>query len=340
MSKIFIADKETSFGRLFKKLLDTYAIETVCVQKTADALVFLESTQAEEWIGTTHRFPPALLLPEPFPPPIPLKKLADAHMRLMPRETNLHVLAKLLLLDIELHGFAKSIADLSEENQQPMLAIFEEFRLSLHPVYLQIHKLLTKLSQALCSKETLLELRVVVHRLAGSSGSYGFMALSKAAKTLELAIESQKQPHIQTLTNEFLEMLSVLLPPTPQAPPLSKTLLFCSPAQQTRNQHHPWFQNLSVNTLWAMDWVECWKMAQTYPPDAAILDMDKLPVESWPQLFEALHTSPALAALPKHLLKPHANDAERACAAHLNCLGPSSTPSTFEELKAMLQALF
>jgi len=345
-AKVFIVGKENAFGVHLKKLLEAYAIEAVFVQKTqtavppAEWVVFLESTQAEEWANLPLRLPPALLLPEVFPPPLPLQQLAKANMRLMPRETDGLVLATLLLLDMELHRFSKSIVELSEENQQAMLSIFEEFRHALGEAALQLHALLMQHAAKLPSKETLPEIRAVVHRLAGSAGSYGFMALSKAAKTLEEAIENDKLPEIQTLANEFLDMLSLLLPPMAHVPPLSKTLLIYNPGQAMRSQCTHGLRSLGINALWGMDWVECWKAAQTYPLSGAVLNMDNLPVASWPQLFEALGSAPAFAALPKHLLKQHANDEERACAARLNCLGPSKPPATFEELSERVQALF
>jgi HPt (histidine-containing phosphotransfer) domain-containing protein len=344
-AKVSIVGKKTTFCAPLEKLLEKHSIETAFVQKTQELilrpttefLIFLESTQATEWAKPARRLLPSLLLPESFPPPIPLKQLADANMRLMPRETDSRLLVKLLLLDMELHRFSKSISNLPEEDQQPMLSIFEEFRHALGDAHLQIHELFMQLSEHPNSKETLSALRAVAHRLAGSAGSYGFVALSKAAKTLELAIENQKQSDIGNLTNEFLEMLSLLLPPKAPAPTFSKTLLVYDPGQQTRSQYLHWFRSLSVNTVWGMDWVECWKMAQTYSLSGAILNMDKLPVASWPQLFEALNTSPAFASLPKHLVKKNANEPEKACAACLNCLGPSASPATFEALAEVVR---
>jgi len=307
---------------------------------SADLLIFLESTQAEAWMQSARRLPPGLLLEASFPSHIPLKKLADAHMRFMPRETKGPLLAQWILHDIELHRFSKSILDLSKADQQSMLAIFEEFRHALGDAAWKIYGLFMEHTQKPHSKETLLELQAVVHRLAGSAGSYGLLLVSKAAKTLEVAIENHKQPEIQTLTHEFLEMLSWFLPPTLRAPPLSKTLLIYNLGQQTRMQHMHGLRSLGIHAVWGMDWVACWEMAQTHSLDGAVLNMDDLPVESWPQLFEALGSLPAFAALPKYLVKHHANDAERACAARLNCLGPGKPPSTFEELAEIVQVLF
>jgi len=343
--QVSIVGKEISFYTYFKKLLERHAIETVVAEKThtlssSEFVVFLESAQAQKWAQRPLRLPPSLLLPEIFPPPIPLKKLADANIRLMPRETEGSLLVTLLLLDLELHRFPKSISDLSEESQQAMLSIFEEFRHALCDAALQLHGLLMQQTAHPNSKNTLSEMRALVHRLAGSAGSYGFMALSNAAKTLEEAMKNQQQPEIENLSHEFLDMLSLLLPLAAHAPPLLKTLLVYNPGQKNRSQHAHGFRNLGIHTLWAMDWVECWKMAQTRPLGGAVLNMDKLPVESWPQLFEALSSSPAFAALPKHLVKQNASEAERACAARLHCLGPSAPPSSFEEFSKMVQALF
>ncbi|MCL2011336.1 MAG: Hpt domain-containing protein [Cystobacterineae bacterium] len=342
---LFIVGKETTPFTPLKELLNTYAIETVFVQKTqtivnkqnAEGFVFLENTQAEEWISSSHPPLPSLLLPESFPPPIPFKKLAESGMRLMPRETDGHFLAKLLFLDMELHRFPKSIASLDHKTQQSMLSIFEEFRHTLGEVHLQLNTLMAQLYKHPNAEKTRLEFRAIVHRLAGSAGSYGFMALSKIARALEHAIDKQETSKIHNLSQEFLEMLSLLLPHKTHEPPLSKTFLIYAPNQQTRNQYLHGFQSLNFNTVWGMDWAECWKLAQSYALSGAILYMDNLPLSSWPPLFEALGSSPAFAALPKHLVKHHPNEAEKTCAAQLGCQGLGTPPATFEEMAQMLQ---
>jgi len=349
--KAFIVGKETAWGTLFKRLLNTYAIEAVFVEKTealataasrppAALWVFLESTHAMEWMELPRRLPPSWLLPECFPPPIPFEKLAKAPMRLMPRQTDFHLLAKWLLLDVELRRFPQSIVDLSEENQQEMLSIFEEFRQALGEAHSQIHASLMQACLNPDSPQPLAELRTLVHRLAGSGGSYGFVALSKAAKAIETAIDNKEKRNIQNLTHAFLEMLSLLLLPKPPAPSLSKTLFVLAPSQQARSQHVHWFQKLNVHALWGMDWVDCWTMPQTHPLGGALLNMDNLPLEAWPLLFEVLNSLPAFAALPKHLVKQNASEAEKACAARLGCLGPSAPPATFEAFSEMVQAFF
>jgi len=345
-AKVFIIGKETASCRPLKEGLDGYGIETVFLRKmqelrttahkqTADALVFLETLQAQEWMDLGHRFPPALLLPECFPPPLPFQNLAEANIGLMPRETDGPVLAKRLFLGIELHRFQKSIADLNAENQKALLSIFEEFRHTFSGVCLQIHGLMNKLEEY---PPTLLELRAVVHRLAGSLGSYGFMALSHTAKAIESAIANKASLQIQTLTHNFLEMLSWLLPPPSPPCGVPPLVLIYNPGQQNLSQYLYALQNRGLHSVWGMDWVECWKWIQTYTFSEALFHMENLPLASWPPLFEALNSSAAFAALPKRLLKQNANEAEKACAALLHCLGPNPLPATAEAFAQMLQS--
>ncbi|MCL2177892.1 MAG: Hpt domain-containing protein [Proteobacteria bacterium] len=344
--KLLIIGEKTASCSLLEKLLGEYAIETFFVRKmqelpttllqqTPEALLFLETSQAQKWMDSDHPLTPALLLPEAFPPPIPFKKLAETNVRLLPRETDALAVAKQLFCDIELHRFQKSIADLNAENQQPLLTIFAEFRHTLYDVRLQLHALLSQLRECPHSKEILSKLRVIIHRLAGSSGSYGFMALSKTAKTIEDAIDKQDFLQTQNLSHAFLEMLSCFLPPPlPHSSPL---WLIYDAGQQARNPYLHWLQTLGIHAVWAADWVECWKIIQNHPLSGALLNMDKLPVESWPPLWEILNNSTTFATLPTFLLQQNPNDAQRACATRLRCLGLRPPPSTLEEAIEIFQ---